>query len=105
MARVSSSDVMRQVEGSERMNKHDPLYRKLIHHICGSDDMPGGVDCEICEQQFDCLAERVVAGADLRDLWPEFAEHIGGCKDCAEIFNAMLAILRAEESGELTQQP
>lgn len=74
--------------------------RKLINCIVTShrDDC---LDCESCNQQLDCLAERVVMGGSLNDLLPEVVDHLCCCHDCFEEFEALVAILRAEKGGQL----
>lgn len=82
------------------MALHEDELRKLIDCIVTShrDDC---LDCESCGQQLDCLAERVALGGTLNDLMPEVATHLCCCKDCFEEFEALVAILRAENSGQL----
>ncbi len=78
--------------------------RKIIDCIfVAHQDDP--LNCEICNREFECLAEKVAAGANLHDLWPEIEAHLTCCKDCAEEFQAMVCILRAESNGQLTAAP
>ena len=74
--------------------------RKLIESMIiahQSDQM----DCEMCNQNLDCLAEQVVMGANLHDLLPAMECHLACCEDCAEEFQALVVILRAEIDGHL----
>lgn len=82
------------------MSLHEDELRKLINCIVTShqDDC---LDCESCAQQLDCLAERVAAGGALDDLLPEVHTHLCCCRDCFEEFQALVAILRAEDDGQL----
>jgi hypothetical protein len=41
------------------------------------------------------------SGADLAVILPELVAHLEKCPDCNEEFEAILAILRAEQSGLL----
>ena len=59
------------------------------------------MDCETCNSQLECLAEKVAAGAKLHDLWPEVEIHFACCENCFEEFNALICILEAEQSGQL----
>jgi hypothetical protein len=77
----------------------DPL-RKLIDCIFVS-HQDEAMDCESCGCQLECFAEKVSAGANLHDLWPDVEAHLACCPDCAEEFQALLCILRAERSGQL----
>lgn len=61
------------------------------------------IDCETCNQQFDSLAEQVAQGADLHALLPAVEAHLACCADCREEFEALVAIIRAENSGQLPQ--
>ncbi len=82
------------------MNLPDEQLRKLIDCIVTlHQDDP--MDCETCGQQLDCLAEKVAAGANLRDLLPEVEFHLSCCPDCQEEFRALVCILRAEKEGNL----
>ncbi len=58
------------------------------------------MDCESCGQQIDCLAELVAVGQDPRLLLPAVQAHLECCRDCREEFEALLCILRAEQSGQ-----
>jgi len=62
------------------------------------------MDCEMCNQNIACLAEQVAMGAKLSDLLPAMECHLKCCQDCAEEFQALVSILRAELNGQL-QQP
>lgn len=65
-----------------------------------------------CEQEIvdmDCndycnhlarLAEMVANGASLDSVRPELEKHMAHWKDCREEFEALVAILKAEQSGE-----
>jgi len=59
------------------------------------------VDCECCGDQLECLAEMVAAGQDIRVILPAVQAHLECCADCREEFEALLCILRAEQSGRL----
>jgi hypothetical protein len=82
------------------MSLHESELHKLIDCIVTShhDDC---LDCESCARELDCLAERVAMGAKINDLLPEVATHLCCCRDCFEEFEALVAILRAENSGQL----
>ena len=78
----------------------DDQIRKIIDCIftAHQDDQ---LDCETCNNQLECLAEEVAGGANLHDLWPQVEAHLACCKDCAEEFQALLCILKAEQSGSI----
>jgi hypothetical protein len=76
-----------------------PRALQLLQQILalhGSD-----VDCECCGDQLECLAEMVAAGQDPRAILPAVQAHLECCADCREEFEALLCIVRAEQSGEL----
>lgn len=74
--------------------------RKLIEAmiVAHQDDQ---MDCEMCSLNLECLAEKVAMGANLHDLLPEMERHLACCQDCAEEFQALVCILRAELNGQL----
>lgn len=82
------------------MPLQDEELRKLLNCIVAShrDDC---IDCETCGQQLDCLAERVATGGSLSDFLPEVVDHLCCCRDCFEEFEALVTIIRAENSGQL----
>jgi predicted anti-sigma-YlaC factor YlaD len=82
------------------MALQDEQMRKIIDCIFVA-HQDGGMDCEMCNRELDCLAERVAAGANLHDLWPEVEAHLACCSDCREEFQAMVCILQAEMNGKL----
>ena len=59
------------------------------------------MDCEACSMNLDCLAEQVAMGANLHDLLPAMECHLACCQDCAEEFQALVCILRAELDGKI----
>ena len=83
------------------MGLPDEQLRKLIDHIFVS-HFDSEMDCESCNCQLECLAEKVANGASLSDLLPEVEAHIRCCRDCREEWQALLCILRAERDGNLT---
>ena len=82
------------------MSSQEEHLRKLVESIviAHRDDQ---MDCDMCAGELDCLAEKVAAGADLRDLLPAVECHLACCKDCNEEFIALVCIIRAEMNGYL----
>lgn len=78
---------------------HDEQVRKLLDYIFEVHTHP--MDCDTCQQQFECLAERVSGGATVRELLPDVEAHLACCPECAELFEGLLSIVRAEQRGEL----
>lgn len=76
----------------------DDQLRKLINCIFDA-HLDAIIDCETCGAQFNCLAEMVAGGANLHELLPAVEEHLACCLDCREEYNALLAIIRAENQG------
>lgn len=62
----------------------------------------GCIDCDTCCEQFECLVEMVMSGANLGELLPAVEDHLRCCQDCREEFEALVAIMRAEESGQIS---
>lgn len=59
--------------------------------------------CEDCGCHVDTLAELVAAGADLSRLLPAVQAHLRCCQDCREEFEAVVAIIQAQNTGHLSQ--
>lgn len=76
--------------------------RKLIEAIFEI-HLEGTMDCTTCSDQFACLVEKVAAGANLCDLIPEVEAHLNCCDSCREEYDALLAIIRAENGGQLAE--
>jgi hypothetical protein len=83
------------------MSSQEQQLRKLIESIVIA-HREDEIDCEMCMQHLDCLAEQVADGANLRDLLPTVECHLACCSDCNEEFQALVCILRAELNGNLT---
>jgi len=83
------------------MGLPDEQLRKLIDHIFVS-HQDGEMDCDSCNCQLECLAEKVAGGASLHDLLPAVEAHLRCCVDCREEWQALLCIVRAERDGSLS---
>lgn len=60
------------------------------------------ISCESCGEQFECLAEQTAQSADISVILPAVERHLACCPDCREEFEALVAILRAEDNGLIT---
>lgn len=74
-------------------------FKKLIE--CLDVQYDSVVDCETASQQFECLAEQAALGASIHDILPRIAAHMDQCPDCREEFEALVAIIRAENENQL----
>lgn len=65
------------------------------------------MDCNDYCEQLAQLAEQVASGANLEDLLPALETHMRHWTDCREEFDALVAVLRAEQLGalDLDEQP
>jgi hypothetical protein len=81
----------------------DDNLHKLINCIFDTHS-DGGLDCEECCKQFNCLVELVATGAKVRQILPAVEAHLSCCPDCREEFQALLSIVAADSQGLLTQQ-
>ncbi len=61
----------------------------------------GVIDCESCDAHLCRLAELVSSGADICTLIPEVEAHLKCCRDCKEEWDALIAIMCAEQAGLL----
>jgi hypothetical protein len=79
--------------------ENQPRVVRLLSQILAMHESE--IDCETCNQQLECLAELVATGAhDPKKLLPAVQSHLDCCNDCREEFEALLAIIRAEQSGQ-----
>ena len=76
----------------------DPRIVRLLQGILALHEAE--VDCETCTEQIDCLAELVAVGYDPSKLLPAVQAHLDCCSDCREEFEALVCILRAQQSGK-----
>jgi hypothetical protein len=85
------------------LNVEKEHLHKLVQSIFDVHEEDGSaLGCEDCGCQLDCIAELVAGGADLRALLPAVEAHLQCCKDCREEFEALIAIIRAQSSGAVT---
>jgi hypothetical protein len=84
------------------MSREEQLHRLLRFILSAHEDEP--IDCEACAAQFECLAEQVARGVDIRVLLPQVEEHLACCADCREEFQALVAIIQAENAGLTSSQ-
>lgn len=63
------------------------------------------MDCNDHCEQLATLAERVANGEDLNVVLPELQEHMRYWGDCREEFLALVAVLKAELEGDLSEIP
>ena len=76
-----------------------PRVLKLLQEILSLHE--AAVDCDTCGEQIDCLAELVAVGHDSNMLLPAVQEHLDCCRECKEEFQALLCILKAQQSGQV----
>lgn len=58
---------------------------------------PDEIGCDECFERLDRFAELTLAGKDAAEAFPLVADHLAGCGDCREEFEALLEALRAIE--------
>jgi hypothetical protein len=74
-------------------------FKKLLECIFSS-YQDGDIDCQSCCEQFDCLAEMAASGAAPKDMLPAVEAHLSYCRDCRELYEAVVAVIRAEQMAE-----
>jgi hypothetical protein len=79
----------------------EELYRLLYFML---NTHAEDIDCNRCNSQMAFLAEQVAQGADMHTLWPAVEAHLECCTGCREEFEALVAIVRAEKSGHLSDE-
>lgn len=81
------------------------VFEKLIRFIVKAHEShEDAVDCEICSEKMDCLADQVARGADIQTILPAMERHLECCPDCKEEFDALVAIIRAEYNGVIPEE-
>jgi hypothetical protein len=63
------------------------------------------MDCAGCDAEMPHLAELISAGEDPSLLLPAVMAHLCHCGDCREEFDALVAVLRAEDAGLCLDAP
>jgi hypothetical protein len=58
------------------------------------------MDCDEFCDEVSQLAERVANGEDLTHILPALEEHMQHWSGCREEFEALVAVLKAEQNGE-----
>ncbi|MFW5690976.1 MAG: hypothetical protein ACOCXZ_00635 [Chloroflexota bacterium] len=59
------------------------------------------MDCSDCDT-LAALAEKVAAGVPVAQVLPALNAHLAYWKDCREEFEALVAVLKAEDDGSLS---
>jgi hypothetical protein len=82
----------------------DSDKRQLLNFILNApaEEKIVNMDCNDGCEQLARLAEMVVNGAKLEDVLPELEKHMCYWKDCREEFDALVAILKAEQCGKIS---
>ena len=68
------------------------LKRILIAH-------ESEIDCDMCADRMDSLAELVIAGKNLDDVLAAVQRHVECCHCCQGEFDALVSILRMEQGA------
>ena len=78
-------------------------FEQFMKFIFEAPDNPEliDMDCNDHCENLARLAEEVAAGKDVGDLLPALEQFMQYWTDCREEFEALVAILRAEKSGQL----
>lgn len=61
------------------------------------------MDCNDHCENLACLAEQVAAGDFDHDLLPRLEQYMHYWGDCREEFEALVAVIRAERSGQMSE--
>ncbi|NDJ85648.1 MAG: hypothetical protein GYB66_07160 [Chloroflexi bacterium] len=80
-------------------DKYNRQIKALID--CLSATQEDEADCVEFDREMDCLAEWIASGAPASVIKPAIDVHLQQSPDCNEEFQALVAVLKAEQSGEL----
>ena len=90
--------------GSSSVNLPSPDQTERVKSLmnCLEQTLDNEADCREFDIQMDYIAEALANGRSTSELLtPEFEAHLLHSNDCKEEFNALIAILKAEEAGKL----
>lgn len=75
------------------------LTREMLRMLVGMAlaARPDEMSCGECGARLDRFAEMTLEGRDAVDALPLVEEHLAGCPDCREEFEALMVVLRAAE--------
>ena len=63
------------------------------------------MDCDDYNEAAAQLAERVANGEDIKELMPKLEKFMHYWTDCREEFDALVAVLRAEQHSDPAESP
>jgi hypothetical protein len=81
--------------------KDDELQPILDFLKAPEDEYVAHIDCSDCDT-LASLAERVAKGASVSEVLPELENYLHYWHDCREEFDALVAVLKAEDDGTMT---
>jgi predicted anti-sigma-YlaC factor YlaD len=64
--------------------------------------LPVEYSCDDVQRLLDQFAEAVVNGKDASRLWPLVEQHLDNCPDCREEYEALMRVLRASGTSQIT---
>jgi len=82
--------------------KKEELNPMLNFLSAPEDEYVEHIDCSNCDT-LASLAERVAKGASVAEVLPELENHLHYWRDCREEFEALVAVLKAEDDGSLSE--
>lgn len=94
----------RQADSSLAVATIEPPMNARIQSLvdCLSSTQEQEADCAEFDAKMDCLAELLAQGRTRGEILSSDIEaHLRHSVDCTEEFNALIAILKAEQAGEL----
>lgn len=91
-----------KIRGGKRSGHHmRPLRPEQLKQMARmvAATRPDEIGCDECFEQLDRFAELHLAGKNAAEAMPLVQDHLDRCGDCREEFEALLAVLQAEEEG------
>ena len=76
----------------------EPSRNRLVGRLLGPAEPE--LSCEECFEELDRYVEIELAGGDADAAIAGMSAHLRGCPACAEDHQSLVALLRAEPSGE-----
>jgi hypothetical protein len=71
--------------------------RNALEDFLATNQIDSG--CARALELLDVYADRIAAGEDPEERFPDIAVHLAGCQPCAEDLKGLLAAIRGSERG------
>lgn len=78
------------------MDEADKMTKALVESLRNT--LEDELDCQQVYEVIDVYAEMAMRGEDVSEVLPMVKHHLEMCKDCMEEYDALMRILKANDS-------